>query len=191
MGWSDNFKDINMMVGRFQPLTNGHMHCIEQLYENTGIKTVLMLIKVPESDTDNLHPFPSKILYGAYLSLMFEYDCIEDILFVDNANILTNTTLLKEYGYKPVSWICGDDRYDAYKQMAERYSGQFWASKDFKVICIPRNEYNISATQVREFIRNNDYEAFKHNTPFQMLSPRNCEIFFGKLQKALLKHDNL
>ena len=42
---------VNVMVGRFQPLTNGHLKCVETAWEKKGVPTVLCMVNTKEEKT--------------------------------------------------------------------------------------------------------------------------------------------
>jgi nicotinamide mononucleotide adenylyltransferase len=73
-------KECNIFIGRFQPLTVGHMKCIIKSYTENRLKTVLFMIDVPEDKTDDKHPFPSDMLIDMYKNIIDGYDCLIDII---------------------------------------------------------------------------------------------------------------
>ena len=79
-------KNINIIIGRFQPLTYGHLKCLKELYDETGMKIILCIIKV--IDTNEKHPFKSAELIKIYKNIPELYKYIEDIIEVPNADIV-------------------------------------------------------------------------------------------------------
>ena len=48
-------KDINLMVGRFQPFTKGHLKCVEAAFAENGFPVRICMIG--NTKFDNKHPF--------------------------------------------------------------------------------------------------------------------------------------
>ena len=93
-------KRVNILVGRFQPITKGHLKCIKYVWEKYNTPTVILMIdtKVP----NERHPFNSNVLVPMYKELFKSSPMIADILLVKNADIVTNHELLMSKGYVQV-----------------------------------------------------------------------------------------
>lgn len=180
-------KRVNIMVGRFQPFTKGHLKCIETVWRQTGTKTVLVMIDTPTSKINESHPFSSELLLPICEELFKHYNFIEKIILAKNANIVDINETLNSLGYEICSWVCGSDRYDSYKSMVDRYGEQINLPEDFKLIEIKRGTQDISATQVREALINKDYLTFTKLMPFMPLSFVIKYPLFDILSKEILK----
>ena len=156
---------VNVMVGRFQPLTNGHLKCIEEAWNMLGVPTVICMINTKDEKVDERKPFPSSLLKPMY-EVFAKTEHIVSIELVTSADIVKIGTMLKEKGIEVCSWTCGTDRYDSYSKMAEKYHDQAYLSEDFKMIEVRRSDDDISATVVRDSIYNNSLETFLKMTPF-------------------------
>ena len=156
---------VNVMVGRFQPLTNGHLKCVETAWEKKGVPTVLCMVNTKEEKVDERKPFPSSLLLPIYEELS-KTTHIDSIELVVNADIVKIGERLLEKGLEIYSWTCGTDRYDSYSQMAEKYHDQAHLSEDFEMIEVQRSDDDISATLVRDSIYMNNLETFLKMTPF-------------------------
>lgn len=166
-------KHVNIVVGRFQPFTLGHLKCCTRVYLRNNIPTVLCIIDTTK--TDDRHPFLTKMMWSAFKNLVNRYDEIEDILLVKNADITKIKEALEARDYEIVYWTCGTDRIKPYKKMCEKYA------PEVTVIEIPRDDNDISATQVRKAIKNNDEQTFKQLTPQPM------HTIYKKLYDAIIK----
>lgn len=184
-------KQVNIIIGRFQPITTGHIKCaIEAFNKNGGHRTVLCMIDTPEAKVDSRHPFPSSMLMGIYKKLFNSRDkshCIEDIILVKNADIVKIAEALAEKGYEPVSWSCGTDRYASYKSMAERYADKAGLPEDFKVIEIKRTDDDVSATKLRAALLADDKKTFFASFPTVHLSARLETDIYKELRTQILK----
>lgn len=156
---------VNVMVGRFQPLTNGHLKCIEEAWNMLGVPTVICMINTKDEKVDERKPFPSSLLKPMYEEFT-KTEHIVSIELVTSADIVKIGTMLKEKGIEVCSWTCGTDRYDSYSKMAEKYHDQAYLSEDFKMIEVRRSDDDISATVVRDSIYKNSLETFLKMTPF-------------------------
>lgn len=156
---------VNVMVGRFQPLTNGHLKCVETAWEKKGVPTVLCMVNTKEEKVDERKPFPSSLLLPMYEELS-KTTHIDSIELVVNADIVKIGERLLEKGIEIYSWTCGTDRYEAYSNMASKYHDQAHLNEDFEMIEVERSDEDISATDVRESIYNNDIKTFCELTSF-------------------------
>ena len=163
-------KKVNITIGRFQPLTNGHMKCIEKAWKDLGIPTIVCMINVKDEKVDEKHPFPTSLILPLYNDAFKKEKMIEKFVLVSSANIVAIGEMLHEEGYEIASWTCGTDRIEAYTKMAEKYKEQSYLSDDFKMIEIKRSDEDISATKVRQALLDDDKKFFNKMTPFGTLS---------------------
>ena len=159
----------NIMVGRFQPLTDGHMKCLETAWNQLKIGTVICLIDTPENKIDKRHPFSTDTLLPIYNELKNTYKYINDIIVVKNADIVKIGELLNNK-YEIKSWTCGTDRIDSYTDMTNKYKKQAGLADDFKMIEVKRSDDDISATRVRKALIDGDVRTFNKLTPYNTLS---------------------
>lgn len=159
----------NIIVGRFQPLTDGHMKCIETAWKELKIGTVICIIDTPDEKVDLRHPFSTNILLPIYNDLKLTYKYINDIVVVKNADIVKIGELLNDK-YEIKSWTCGTDRIDSYTKMTDNYKKQAGLPDDFQIIEVKRGDDDISATRVRKALVNGDIKTFNKLTPYNTLS---------------------
>lgn len=177
----------NIIIGRFQPITKGHMRCADQSFAETGNKTVLCMIKTPENKRDSRHPFASSYLIELYKELFVGSSNIIDIIDeVKNADIVKAAEHLKSEGYIIGSWSCGTDRVTAYKKVAEKYAEQAGLPDDFKVIEIKRTDEDESATAARQALINDDRKGFYKLFPQVHMSSYLQKDLFNELRHQIL-----
>lgn len=153
---------VNLLVGRFQPMTSGHYKCMEYIYKKYNKrKTVICMIEVKENKTDSdKRPFPTDVFINHYKNLLDagkENSLVIDILKVNSADIVKIKELFESfYGskYEIVSWSCGSDRFNDYNRMASKYT------PEIEVIEIPRTNEDISATKARSALKENNEKLF-------------------------------
>lgn len=182
-------KQVNIMIGRFQPFTKGHMKCVEEAWKKLKVPTVVCMINTKEEKVDEKHPFPSTLTLPLYNDAFKKEKMIEKFVLVVNADIVKIGELLFQEGYEIVSWTCGTDRIDSYTKMSEKYHDQAHLSDDFQMLEIKRGDEDISATKVRQAMMNNDKKTFDKLTPFGSLTQhlKAEKSVYGILKDQLMK----
>lgn len=162
---------VNVIVGRFQPFTLGHIKGAEQVYGSRhnlpgskSLRTVFLIIDTPESKTDSRHPFTSERI------IKDNSVCTEPwfagMYTIKNADIGKIASVCRDNGFEPVMWTCGTDRYSQYsRQAVPKYIDMYNLSKDFKVNEIARTDEDISASAVRKALKDDDRKAFEKMMP--------------------------
>lgn len=165
---------VNIIVGRFQPFTNGHLKCIKDVYNKHGLRTVILII---DSKVNDKHPFNKEILTTMLNKVVHFYGkYCAGFIFVKNADIVLNSESVRNYGYEPISWVCGTDRYLPYQNMVDKYSLKANLSPNFKLLCVNRTSDDISATSVRNALKMGNYGVFKTNVPHCLHNMENVFI---------------
>lgn len=150
--------NVNILVGRFQPLTAGHIKCVDFIRKK-DLPTVICMIETKGIDKktgkiDSKRPFPTELFIQNYRDILSDTIGIEDIVLIKSADIVKIKEILESKGYNIVSWSCGTDRFADYKRMAEKYA------PEIEVIEIPRSEEDISATKARVALMEDNEEEF-------------------------------
>lgn len=162
-GIETNENSVNIMVGRFQPFTLGHLKCLKSIKDSLGVPTLLCVIP---GNGDDKHPFMGDVQDEMYEKLKSANpDLIADVCYVKNAFLEAWVIAANDRGLEPVSWTCGTDRFAAYDSMAQKHGQKYGLSPEFKVYCLDRADDNISATNVRECLVNGDKEGFMRQMP--------------------------
>lgn len=180
-------KRINILIGRFQPFTKGHMKCVESVWNELHIPTMIVLIDTPDNKVDKKHPFPTSMLLPYYESLFEDRNDIAGVILSKNANIVEIGERLHIMGYEIASWVCGTDRYNSYKRMADTYNEKAYLAKDFQMIEIARSDDDVSATMVREALYSGNYNEFVELMPFIPLKTQLKYDPYNTLKKQLNK----
>ena len=163
-------ENVNIIIGRFQPFTNGHLKCIEEARDKIGVPTVICMVDTKDDKVDERKPFPSSLLLPLYRDAFERNPYIKKIVLVTNADIVKIGELLAKDNYRICSWTCGTDRYESYSRMSKNYHDQAGLSDDFQMIEVKRGDEDISATKVRQALLNDDKRTFDKMTPFGSLS---------------------
>ena len=161
---------VNIVIGRFQPFTNGHLKCVEEAWNKLNVPTIICMINTKDEKVDEKHPFPSSLLLPLYNDVFKKNKMIKKVVLVVNADIVKIGEMLKNDDYQICSWTCGTDRYESYSRMSKNYHDQAGLSDDFQMIEVKRGDEDISATKVRQALLNDDKRTFDKMTPFGSLS---------------------
>lgn len=174
-------KDINLMVGRFQPFTKGHLKCVEAAFAENGFPVRICMIGNTKFDTK--HPFTDELIAEEMDIVKKQYsDKIEGTQIVKNGNISGIVYWLNKEGYTVHSLVCGTDRAATYQKavdLARTKPDRNPFINDFKIIEVKRGDEDISATQVRNAIKNNDINSF------EKLMPEGTSGLFDKLKTEI------
>ena len=162
---------VNILVGRFQPFTLGHLKCVQNIYKTRGLKTVLCMIET--NKTDDKKPFLTKVLMPFYKKLVKAYEEIEGLILIKNADIVKIGEELGALGLTAATWTCGTDRYDSYSKMVSKYA------PDTEVVEIKRTDDDVSATAVRQALKAD------HNERFEELMPQVLYGMYDKLKEIM------
>ena len=177
--WKENNELVGVAVGHFAPFTGkfGHARMLENA-KKAGIKKFIIVIpKTTKSLDDNRNMFTDE-----QKKYIIEKGCEDlgidllDVTISDtsfSAAIINN--LAKKYQQYRLVLLCGPDRYDDYLRFGRPFNIDNKSTLDkndsefrrFEIYpCDSRGKKNVSGTQVREFIKNNDREKFLDATGY-------------------------
>lgn len=165
--------------GRFQPITSGHEKMINRVVREAKNLNADCFVFPSHSHDNNRNPlkYEDKIRFLA--------EIFPEANLVDNAKI-TNPfiamKILSESGYKHVTIVCGDDRLDKYKKFEEYNQSSSTIPGEFifetiNIVSIGKREGTISATYLREHVKNNKFDEFKKGLPCCIKDNLSAEIF--------------
>lgn len=162
-------KTLIMTYSRCSGFTTAHenlfneMHSIKNLFHNSEIKIYLS----PKCDTiKNPLQYNDKIKLAKNIFSKYRES------FIDDSQAKSIFDILKKNSDSETNLIlfCGQDRYSEFIRIAENYNKkEFEFAKIDVIIGNNRNsdniENSISATQLRNFAKDSDYESFKKYVP--------------------------
>jgi nicotinamide mononucleotide adenylyltransferase len=157
---------VNIILGRFQPFTDGHLKMIEAGYRENGFPTVIL--QIPNKKFDERHPFSDELIKEEIDMIRSSVkNTIIDHFYIINADIAKIASICHEHDYEPVLWLCGSDRYEAYSKQAnnKKYKSDNDLLPEFKCFEIKRDDDDISASKVREAIKNDDFTTYIEMMP--------------------------
>ena len=179
-------KEVALVLGRFQPMHKGHLKLIEEASKKYPV--VLGVVKGKKSDPKK-NPFDietqKEIAKAASNKII-------DVVELPSAAIDIAIDKLRDKGYEIKEWYAGSDRYKMYKSMLDKGEYDKKMNGDIEVKEIKRapvddesakfNPDDIatySASTLREFIKNDDYDM-----AFKMMNGLTPQLF-KKMKKEL------
>lgn len=156
-------KKVNILAGRFQPFTEGHMKVVEQLYKENGLPTFILVVRGGKADPTK-NPFDEDTQLAMIGAIQGHNKMVEGAAVIGTAGIDTIYNALRP-AYEPVLWGAGTDRLKAYKYQIDKYKEELNALPELDAFEIKRGEEDVSATKVREALMIDDEATFKKMTP--------------------------
>ena len=158
-------KKVNMIVGRFQPFTLGHVKVFEQLHKQNGLPVVVFTVRGKKPNPEK-SPFSEDEQNVMFNKMKKQYPFLEAMYTVPNAAIDTLYATLRP-AYEPMLWGFGTDRKKAYEGMISKpeYRKDLDVEPEFKGYEIKRGDDDVSASKVRTAIELDDESTFKKMTP--------------------------
>lgn len=159
---------VNIFVGRFQPFTLGHAKVLESIHKENGFPVIVFLIKAAKKKKGDefKRPYSEELQIKMFKNVQKQYKFLKDIIVLPSAAIDKMFNELRPK-YEPVLWGTGTDRMKAYGYQVnnDSYREQLNVKNDFQLFEIPRTDDNISATNVRNALLDDNERDFKKWTP--------------------------
>ena len=154
-------KKVNIMVGRFQPPTLGHLKVLKAISKENGHPVIVLTVRAKKVDKTKT-PFETETIEMMFNDLAKKYDFVEGIRVIDAAAIDKIFNELRPE-YEPILWGTGTDRLKGYSRQAEKeeYRKDLGVDDAFGMYEIKRDEDNISASKVRAAIKADDEKLFQ------------------------------
>ena len=161
-------KLVNMFVGRFQPFTLGHAKVMETINKQNGYPVVIFLVKSKTKKKEDAfkRPYDEATQKDMLDKLKSSYP-LEKVYVIDRGAIDLMFNTMRADDYEPVLWGTGTDRLKTYSYQVDKpeYRQDLDCREDFGLFEIPRTGKNISATQVRNAMLDDDEKLFRKLTP--------------------------
>jgi cytidyltransferase-like protein len=168
-----------MVMGRFQPFTNGHVKMIQEVYKQNNLPVCVCVVSNTKFDTK--HPFSDELMMKEFDLCLKPMKEFLDVIILKGGDFGRWFDEMKKRGYQPQLWGCGSDRLASYTKFATnpKYHTMFDLPEDFNTYEIKRTDDDVSATKVREALRNED------KTTFEKMMPKGSEKLFNEFRDAL------
>ena len=154
-------KPVNILVGRFQPPTLGHIKVLRKMHAENNLPCVVVNVRSKSGKNQKFEP---ETILKIWMDIAKQYSFI-DAIRESNTGFLDQVLNALRPQYEPVLWGTGTDRIKGYERIIKDYGPEANVLPDFKAYEIKRSGKNISATQVRETILADNEKEFKKLTP--------------------------
>jgi len=160
---SDDLKKVNLLIGRFQPFHNGHLKMAKFLKEKNNFPSLVVVV-YPGHNKSGKSPFDEEMINKYMSEVVKDEEEIQDYIIVQRGLIGSAIMKIMKMGYLPVLVGAGEDRIEDYTKQLEyvKKSEIGDKMKNLKLIQTPRST---SATEVRQAIKDEDYQKFKRMVP--------------------------
>jgi len=151
-------KTVGIFSGRFQPCTKAHAEIIEKIGKENDSGIIFLVKGKKTSEDKEKNPFDTetqKKMLELVTPKNVKIEIISTGFFVDELN--------KSHDTKFVAYA-GSDRVKAYKSFNKYIEND----NTLEIKEIKRTDEDISATKVREALKNNNKDEFKKLTPVKI-----------------------
>ena len=154
-------KAVNILVGRFQPPTLGHVKVLRQMHAKNNLPCVVINVR---SKSGKNQKFDPETILKIWMDIAKQYKFIDGIR-ESSTGFLDQVLNSLRPEFEPVLWGTGTDRIKGYERIIKNYGPEANTLPEFEAFEIKRSGKNISATQVREAIAADNEKEFKALTP--------------------------
>ena len=161
-------KTLVFAFGRMNPPTVGHGKLVEKVKRVATINRADHLIIASHSFDKNKNPLDPKLklkhLNGMFPNTKFKLSDKTHPNFISQLKLLTGK-------YDHVIMIAGSDRVSDFQRLLDKYNGKDFTFKSVKVVSAGERDPDaegvagISASKMRLFAKNNDFNGFKKGIP--------------------------
>ena len=153
-------------IGRFQPLTLGHMKMIDELKKFK--KAYIFIVKGKKTSKDkDKNPFDFDLQKEMIKKVAPKINVIE----IPSGFFVNEIEKLPE---KEFYLLCGSDRVKGYERMLN-----YLENKKVNILEIPRSDEDISATKVRQALKDDNKKEF------EKMTPKEIHNYYDKLKEYL------
>ena len=157
-----HLESVNVVIGRYQPFTIGHLGMAKELYKINGLPSVYIYIR---SKSGKNSKFSDNLTINYMEDITKGQDLVKDAWSMTGSFIPVVIMETQRRGYNPVLIGAGEDRAKTYTGMAKRMKN-ITTHPDFAIQELKGRL--TSGTEVRQAILDGDEKKFKKFTPKQI-----------------------
>lgn len=158
----NHLEPVNVIIGRYQPFTIGHLGMAKELYKINGLPSVYIYIR---SKSGKNSKFSDNLTINYMEDIAKGQDLVKDAWSMTGSFIPVVIMETQRRGYNPVLIGAGEDRAKTYTGMAKRMKN-ITTHPDFAIQELKGRL--TSGTEVRQAILDGDEKKFKKFTPKQI-----------------------
>ena len=177
-------KPVVFTFGRFNPITKGHGELIDFVVKKARGGTGMIFTSQSNDAKKNPIPYKDKL---KFLKKFFPKAVIMDK--PDLKNPFKILEWLVDQGYKDVTMVVGGDRVAEFEKRIRPYVNHEDPKKsfdldNFKVVNSGERKEGVSGTDMRNHVKNGDFDAFKSGIP-KGVSDRDAQALFKTVKKGM------
>lgn len=169
---------VVFQFGRFNPPTKGHQQNIEygKKYAKSNNADFILFTSQSHDSTKNPLDFETKVKYLEELM---------DVKVSKDKTLKNAFQILEQLGkhYSDVTFIVGEDREVEFRNQMIKYAKQ-WGIDKFEVINSGARTPGVSGTDMRNYVKLNQFEKFKENLPLN-INDDTAKQLFDDVKKGL------
>ena len=163
-------KHVTFAFGRFNPPTIGHKKLVDLVEKSAAGGDFYIFASQSQDPDKNPLDYQTKIKFLRRL-----FPDVQDKIVEDSTikNVLQAADKLKSLGYTDATFICGSDRIPDFTRLLTNWNNMDKVPRFNTLNILSSGEREdgaegvegVSASQAREFVKNNDFESFKGTVP--------------------------
>ena len=182
----DNSKKLIFAFGRFNPPTIGHAKLMREVITQARKNNANHIVYASASQDKRSNPLDVKTKVK-FMQKMFRQNKIK----AAGGTQRTFMEILKFYNkmYGEIVMVAGSDRISEFQKLADKYNGRDYDYKSIKVVSSGERDPDaegvsgMSASKMREMVKNNDYRSFKKGVV--NLSDSDTKALFNAVKKGM------
>jgi len=168
----DYRKSVNVMIGKFQPITTGHLKVVDEMYNLNGLPTYFFIVRRKDSILSEF------LTINIFNTLYKNNTKVAGYSFKKGEWYDTWLSELRMKGLEPVLLGCGEDRSGLYER--NLYEINTKNNSNVELYVEKRDTEDISATKLKNAIIEDDKETIKKSFP------KYLHGFLEKVKKELI-----
>ena len=176
---------VAFVFGRTNPPTKGHQENFDELGKYAKKHKMDAIIFTSFTQNSKKNPLtPGDKLYYLEMMAPSNVQVSKDQSLKTAFAILED--LIKNKGYKRIAFLVGADRENDFQSM-KKYTKE-WSDGEatLEVVVSGERTEGVSGTDMRNYVKDNDFEKFKENLP-KSIKGRDAEELFNKVKIGLEK----
>lgn len=165
---------VNLLIGKFQPFNNGHFKMCTRLKKENGLPVFLCVVH-PGDDESKKYPFPLELIKKSIGSLTSENPSLFSGYKIIPNNLLEEAMLSVCEETNPISVCVGESDFENTILQREWIRKKYDLNGgDIEIFKTPKWSDN---NQVRDSIKNGDFQTFKNSVP------KSIAVLFNEFEK--------
>jgi predicted kinase len=187
-------KSVAVLFGRMNPPTAGHEENVNGLKTLANKHNADHLVIASRSQDPKKNPLSPEDKVK-HLKRAFPGTNIK-VATKEQPTILHHASALHKQGYSHLVIAGGGDRSDEYKRLLNQYNGKegkhgYYNFKKITVASTGERKAGVSGTDMRNHVKNNDFDSFKSNLPTNIQNnKKHASELFHDVKKGMGIHEN-